>query len=119
VTGGVGSQAIGVSGDGSVVVGVSNLNPGFSAFHWTADGGMRDLWVLLLSQGVDPAANGWTQLHVASGVSADGRTIIGTGIRNGNSEAFVAVVPEPASIGLVLPLAAATLRRRRNLAQSI
>jgi probable HAF family extracellular repeat protein len=93
--GGVGSEAIGVSGDGSVVVGVSNFNPGFRAFYWTADGGVRDLWNLLLSQGVDPAVDGWTQLYSAQGISADGSTIIGTGIRNNNTEAFVATLAAP------------------------
>jgi probable HAF family extracellular repeat protein len=93
--GGVGSEAIGVSGDGSVVVGVSNFNPGFRAFYWTADGGVRDLWNLLLSQGVDPAVDGWTQLYSAQGISADGSTIIGTGIRNNNTEAFVATLVAP------------------------
>ena len=58
---------------------------------------MEPLWDVLLANGVDPAADGWTQLIRASGVSANGNTIVGYGIRNGNIEAFVAVVPEPAS----------------------
>jgi probable HAF family extracellular repeat protein len=113
------SEAYAVSGDGSIVVGL-NRSPrnGFRAFYWTAGDGMRSLWDVLLSHGVDPAADGWTDLFEARGISADGNTIVGIGRRNGNAEAFVAVVPEPASIGLTLPLAAAALRRRRKLARA-
>jgi hypothetical protein len=39
--------------------------------------------------------DGWTRLANAHGMSADGKTIVGEGIRNGKTEAFVAVVPEP------------------------
>ena len=81
--------AYGVSGDGSVVVGVGGSG---GAFYWTADGGMRALRDVLLSHGVDPAADGWSSLG-ANGISADGSTIVGSGIRNGNTEAFVAVIP--------------------------
>ncbi len=60
------------------------------------------------SHGVDPAADGWTKLSSAYGVSADGNTIVGYGIRNNNNEAFVAViptiVPEPAA-GALAPWA--------------
>jgi hypothetical protein len=54
---------------------------------------MERLWDVLVAHGVDPAANGWTSLAYASGISADGRTIVGGGVRNGNSEAFAAVIP--------------------------
>jgi hypothetical protein len=67
---------------------------------------MRALWDLLLSHGIDPAADGWTELSIASGISAGGNAIVGSGIRNGNTEAFVAViptiVPEPAAGALAL-----------------
>jgi probable HAF family extracellular repeat protein len=100
-------SARGVSADGSVVVGLTT-NPfvGPGAFYWTADGGMRALWDVLLSHGIDPAADGWTKLTTASGISAGGSTIVGSGTRNFNTEAFVAViptiVPEPAAAALVL-----------------
>jgi hypothetical protein len=60
----------------------------------------------LLSHGIDPAADGWTKLTTASGISAGGSTIVGSGTRNFNTEAFVAViptiVPEPAAGALAL-----------------
>ncbi len=97
--GGSQSEASGVSGDGSIVVGVSTefitnpSIPNFNAFYWTADSSMQALWDVLLSYGVDPAADGWTSLLSADGISADGTTIVGVGERNGNGEAFVAVIP--------------------------
>ena len=49
----------------------------------------------------------------AFGVSADGNTIVGFGTRNGNTEAFVAFIPEPSSFALfALGLPALVLRRR-------
>jgi hypothetical protein len=89
------------------------------AFYWTAGGGMRALWDVLLSHGIDPAADGWTELSQALDISADGNTIVGYGIRNNyNNEAFVAViptiVPEPATGALALlgPSSILLLRRR-------
>jgi hypothetical protein len=89
------SIARAVSGDGSVVVGTGVSASGGEAFHWTQGGGMLRLWDVLLAAGVDPAADGWTSLPSAYDVSLDGNTVVGLGFRNGNPEAFVAVVPEP------------------------
>jgi probable HAF family extracellular repeat protein len=118
--GSFGPEARGVSADGSVVVGLTT-NPFFGpgAFYWTADGGMRALWDVLLSRGIDPAADGWTKLTGAFAISADGNTIVGYGIRNNNNEAFVAViptiVPEPAAAALALLGVNSFLLRRRSL----
>jgi probable HAF family extracellular repeat protein len=90
------SEARGVSGDGSVVVGVSDSDDNFGngeAFRWTNGDGMERLWDVLVGHGVDPAADGWTTLGYASGISADGRTIVGNGVRNGHGEAFAAFIP--------------------------
>jgi hypothetical protein len=87
---------------------------GACAFRWTAGSGMQRLWNVLLAQGVNPAADGWTQLAQARGVSADGSTIVGFGLRNGNTEAFVAVVPEPGCMSLLGAAAATGLTRRRR-----
>jgi probable HAF family extracellular repeat protein len=93
------STAEAVSGDGSVIVGRSNTSLGPEAFVYTAARGMQRLWDVLLERGVDPAADGWTRLTIATDISLDGNTIIGTGYRNGNvfQETFIAVltVPEP------------------------
>jgi probable HAF family extracellular repeat protein len=86
------SGASAVSADGSVIVGGGNSASGPEAVRWTSGGGTQRLWDVLLAQGVNPAAGGWSSLNVATGVSADGNTIIGSGTRNGNPEAFIAVV---------------------------
>jgi len=52
-------------------------------------------------------------LTQARGISLDGNTIVGTGFRNGNTEAFVAVVPEPTTLGVLVAGGVAMLRRRR------
>jgi len=64
--GGGSSEAYGVSADGSVVVGwAQNASYQWSAFRWTASGGMQDLGTL----GGNESA--------AYGVSADGSVVIG------------------------------------------
>ena len=113
----------GFSADGSVVVGYeipTGPSLSYTALYWTPDAGTRTLWDVLLSQGVNPAADGWSSLQLAKGISADGHTIVGDGVRNGIQEGFVAVVPEPTSIGLMLSVAAAaaTMRRRRGAVDS-
>jgi uncharacterized membrane protein len=107
------SSASNISTDGSVVVGQGSSYSGDEAFRWTSAGGMERLWDVLLAQGVDPAASGWTSLVEARGVSLDGGAIAGYGTRYGNTEGFLAVVPEPASLGL-LASAAMLLSRRRT-----
>ena len=109
------SEAWDASGDGSVVVGYSSTASGTEAFRWTSPGGMERLWDVLLAAGVDPAASGWTNLTYVYGVNLDGSAIAGYGTRNGNTEAFVAVVPEPASFALLalsLPLVVGRKSRR-------
>jgi probable HAF family extracellular repeat protein len=94
--GSIATGALGVSADGSVIVGVSRLasdSDDVEAVRWTAGDGMQRLWDLLLAQGVEPAAGGWSSLTEATAVSADGNTIVGYGTRNGNTEAFRVVLP--------------------------
>ncbi len=84
------SVAQAVSFDGSVVVGGGNFGGGSKAFLWNAGDGMQDLSILLAQQGAGIA--GWT-LERAEGVSADGRTIVGTGKDpNGNTAAWIVVL---------------------------
>lgn len=99
------SQAFGASADGSIVVGFSNSAAGDEAFIWDAAFGMRSLRDVLTAQGDDLA--GW-RLTQAFAISADGTTIVGSGLNpSGQTEAWVAhlgptaAVPEPSSWALL------------------
>jgi probable HAF family extracellular repeat protein len=71
------SEALGVSADGSVVVGwAENAAGQWRAFRWTAAGGMEDLnitYAHLLTDG--------SVLERASAISPDGRYIVGQGLQ--------------------------------------
>jgi probable HAF family extracellular repeat protein len=73
--GGDWSWALGVSADGSVVVGEAQNAAGLSyAFRWTASGGMEDLnitYAHLLTDG--------SKLYAANAISPDGRYVVGGG----------------------------------------
>ena len=116
------SRAMGVSQDGSLIVGVYSppTTGGLSAFLWDATNGMRDLTELLIADGVDLAPD---RLQSANDVSFDGQrtVIIGEGYNPnalGGFAAWVAVVPEPSTFSLLtvgfLGLAASAWRRRRK-----
>ncbi|MCA9291679.1 MAG: hypothetical protein KDA25_11170 [Phycisphaerales bacterium] len=66
-----GSQAFGVSQDGTHVVGMSWSPTGIEAFHWSAAGGMAGLGDLPGGSALD--------FSFAFDVSADGRVIVGLG----------------------------------------
>jgi hypothetical protein len=88
------STPIAVSADGSVVVGNSQVfeNPlaQARAFIWDAARGMRPLQDVLTADGLN--LTGWV-LAAAEGISADGNTIVGTGIHpNGLFEAWIATL---------------------------
>ena len=102
-----------VNGDGSVVVGVGRAEGGDEAFLWTPGSRMRSLRdVLVTDHGLDLA--GWT-LKEATGISADGRTIAGWGLNPaGQTEAWVAVVPEPSLLGGVAVVGTMLFLRRRK-----
>jgi probable HAF family extracellular repeat protein len=87
--GGTISYASAVSADGSVVVGTSTTATATSeAFRWTTASGMKSVSGLLNSAGVN--ITGWT-LDTASGVSADGSVVVGSGTDpNGNTQAWLA-----------------------------
>jgi len=105
------SEAYAASANGSVVVGLSS---GY-AFIWDRMHGMRNLRDVLTDEcGLD--LTGWGTLISATGVSHDGLTIVGRGHgpSPGYSEAFVAVVPEPATLSLLALGGLAMLRRRRQ-----
>lgn len=84
------SRATAVSADGSVIVGWGKEQPstvGTRALIWDAHHGLRDLRVVLTDDfGLD--LSGW-HLSEATGVSADGRIVVGVGINpSGNTEAW-------------------------------
>ncbi len=95
------SRALAVSADGSAVVGFANTTGG--AFIWDQANGVRSIEDLLTSYGLD--MSGWV-LSEATGISADGLTIVGKGNRSGQpTEAWIAnlaptAVPVPASMWL-------------------
>jgi probable HAF family extracellular repeat protein len=106
------SRAMAASADGSVVVGYGTSASGKEASIWDAVHEMRSLKGILVSEyGLD--LTGWT-LTEAWGVSADGKTIAGYGTNPaGNIEAWVATVPEPATLLLLAVGGLLALRRRR------
>jgi probable HAF family extracellular repeat protein len=114
------SYALAASGDGSVIVG-RHQGPFVDqdAFIWDEAHGMRSLTTVLANAGVLP--NGWL-LQEASGVSADGKRIVGWG-RNpdGNTEAWLVdmtAIPEPSAVSLLAIGACASavfLLRSQNL----
>ncbi|HRQ74005.1 MAG TPA: hypothetical protein PLU35_13345 [Phycisphaerales bacterium] len=90
------SEAIGVSDDGSIVVGLSKSGAAggpsnFEAFRWTPETGMVGL-------GFMPGHN----VSVAVDVSADGRIILGASTIGGDGEAFL-WTPESGMNGLGKP----------------
>ena len=112
------SSAQGVSNDGSIIIGTlfrgdPRANPEFSSFIWDENRGMRYFQEAMEEEvGLDLA--GWTTIG-ANAISADGTTIVGTGRNSqGQPEAFIAVIPEPASSALIVATAVClSLRRRR------
>jgi probable HAF family extracellular repeat protein len=90
------SIAFDVSDDGAIVVGEASSSLSFlalSAFIWSKRDGMQDLHDVLADLELDIA--GWI-LAGATGVSADGRTIVGWGLNPlGQSEGWIAHLGEP------------------------
>ena len=101
-----------VSADGAVIVGQGHTEElGSQAFVWDKTNGMRSLQAVLADD-YHLDMTGWVLLS-AEGISADGLTIVGTGVDpNGDREAWVAVLPEPATLSLLALGGLALLRRR-------
>jgi probable HAF family extracellular repeat protein len=110
------SEAFAVSGDGSVIVGHSHGLNGYEAFVWTAAAGMQTMHEYLTAAGL--STTGW-HFDSATGISADGNVIAGTGLGlNTATTAWVAnlfPIPEPTAAVLFLSAIAALSKARRKL----
>ena len=94
------------------MVGFSEGQSGKEAFLWDATNGMQQLADVLVNEyGLDLTS--WT-LEEARGISDDGLTIVGWGTNpTGNTEAWIAVSPEPSTALLLgFGLAGLALMRR-------
>ena len=85
------SSATAISADGSVVVGRSSSASSLEAFIWDSTNGMQELDEVLAGLGID--LTGW-RLEEATGISADGLTIVGWGSHQSGTEAWIATIPE-------------------------
>ena len=94
------SSASAVSDDGQVIVGTSSAASGQEAFIWREGLGMMSLEdVLAQEYGLD--LTGW-QLRQATGVSADGKVIVGFGGHDGVTDvAWRVVIPLPGALPLL------------------
>ena len=79
------------SRDGAAIVGFDGTIGGKrQAFYWTKDKGIRPLAKVLADAGV--SMDGWTLVE-ARGISGDGKTIVGDGMKDGKQTPFVARLP--------------------------
>ena len=105
----MGGEARGISGDGSIIVGKTKP---LGAFIWDASHGLRSLKSVLSEDfGLQNDLNGWV-LDEAYAISLDGTTIVGTGHNAGATEAWRAVIPEPAALWLTIAPLVLLFRRR-------
>lgn len=103
------SAAIAVDDSGSVVVGYVS-SPFQTAGIWTPGRGMEPLSAYLAFHGVQVPAG--INLLTATAVSADGMTLGGyTGLPGQVRQGFVATIPAPSTIFILLLVMRATIRR--------
>ncbi len=111
LNGGDGSDALAVSADGSIIVGEGYSVSGRDAFIWDSVFGMQSVSDVLTGLGID--LTGWA-LESCNGISDDGLTLVGYGINpSGQTEAWIATIPEPTTICL-LGLGGCWLLRKRR-----
>ena len=102
-----------VSDDGGVAVGVARpaVGPSQLGGVWTPALGWELATDYLTRHGV--ALPGSSVVHRVSAVSADGRTIGGTGTFDGLTQGFVATIPAPAAAPILAIAGMLVIRRRR------
>ena len=109
------STVTGVSGDGEIVVGVSGPYSGINRrpYIWDETHGMRDLGIVLEADyGLD--LTGWSLTEVLD-ISEDGSTFVGYGTNPmGITEGWVARIPEPSTLSLLVVGNLCALLRRRT-----
>jgi uncharacterized membrane protein len=106
------ARARDVSADGKVVIGVGQSAIGNEPFIWFEGQGMFSLQSYLVNNLGLTNLTGWA-LSDVTGISDDGRTIVGYGAFGGATRAFVAVIPEPATLSLFAAAGVLAMRRRR------
>jgi probable HAF family extracellular repeat protein len=102
------AEVLDLSYDGSIAVGFGHSEVGKEAFIWDQVSGMRSLQRVLVDE-YRLDLEGW-RLETATGISDDGTVIVGTGVHDGVSEAFVVSIPEP---GVLVWVASVEVMRRR------
>jgi uncharacterized membrane protein len=96
------SEALAISPDGHYIVGDARLGDNTEAVYWRDGQSAKTVRSLLESAGLQSSLAGWT-LFSATGVSTNGRTIVGYGLDPaGKLEGWVAIVPEPTSAQLAV-----------------
>jgi probable HAF family extracellular repeat protein len=105
--GGLANDPIAVSGDGSIII-CTDTSP--TPLIWDSTHGMRMLRDALINEfGLN--LDGWS-IEYASGISADGRVIVGSGYNpSGQLDAWIAVLPEPTALPALTVTALATVRK--------
>ncbi len=94
------TQLSSISTDGRFAAGSYRTSSGSRSFIWSEESGFLDVMDMLAEGG---AVLDGMYLNSARGISDDGRTIVGWGIRNRQYRPWIAVntVPEPAGLLLV------------------
>ena len=86
------SIAFDVSDAGAIIVGFGTTAQGAEAFIWEATNGMRKMKTVIVAAGLREVES-W-QLTEATGISADGRIIVGNGLNpGGQNEGWIAKMP--------------------------
>lgn len=108
------SLANAVTDDGSVVIGMGTSESGSEAFIWDATHGTTPLASYLTGLGLD--LTDW-HLIEATDITPDGLGIVGYGLNpDGNEEAWIATIPEPATMTLMgLGMAGMLLAAKRKI----